>query len=131
MLPHVIKEELDKIVEADTTQNMQKGAAYELLLTGQEVIVTQGKVAIALRPDIGLWMYITVDPSNMKVQKVEASEYLELKENLSGQCKLLQTVSLANQPHDCPSKPPRLGQTVQAKVLNKKHVRRCKPQCCS
>ena len=101
MLPHVIKEELDKIVEADTTQKMQKGA-YELLLTGQEVIVTQGKVAIALRPDIGLWTYITVDPSNMKVQKVEASKYLELKENLSGQCKLLQTVSLANQPHDCP-----------------------------
>lgn len=96
LLPHVIKEELDKIAGAQT--GLQTGPAYELLLTGQEVIVTEGKVAIALRPDIGLWKYISVDPSDMKIQAVDAAKYLELKENLSGQCKLLQPVPSANQP---------------------------------
>ena len=95
LLPHVIKEELDKVAGAQT--GLQTGPAYELLLTGQEVIVAQGKVAIALRPDIGLWKYATVDPSDLKIQAIEAAKYLELKENLSGQCKLLQTASSANQ----------------------------------
>lgn len=58
-----------------------------MLLKGQEVIVTQKQVAIALRADIGLWEYIIVDPSNMNIQTVEASKYLALKENLSGQRK--------------------------------------------
>lgn len=88
LLPHVIKEELDKIAEANT--QLQQGSAYALLLTGQEVIVAQGVVAIALRPDIGLWKYITVNPSDMKIETVTASKYLGLKENLSGQRKPLE-----------------------------------------
>ena len=95
LLPHVIKEELDKIAGAH--KELKTGPAYEMMLTGQEAIVSQGKVAIALRPDIGLWKHITVDPSNMKIQEVEASRYLELKETLSGQCKLLQALSSAKQ----------------------------------
>lgn len=67
-----------------------------MLLKGQEVIVTQKKVAVALRVDIGLWKYIIVDPSNLKIQTVEASKYLELKENLSGQRELLQAVASAS-----------------------------------
>lgn len=85
---HVIKEELDKIAGGNTAPELQDGPMFRLLLTGQEVIVTQGKVAFALRPDIGVWRYVIVDPSKMEVQSVEASKYLELKENLSGQRKL-------------------------------------------
>ena len=96
LLPHVIKEELDKIAVAH--KDLQTGPAYQKMLTGQEVIITQEKVVIALRPDIGLWKYITIDPSNMKIQAVEASKYLELKENLSGQRKLWQAPSSAKQP---------------------------------
>ena len=85
LLPHILKEELDKIAEANT--ELQQGPAYALLLTGQEVIVTQGVVAIALRPDIGVWKYVTVNPSDLKIETVTASKYLGLKENLSGQRK--------------------------------------------
>lgn len=83
LLPHILKEELEKIAESN--KQLQEGPAYALLLTGQEVIVTQGLVAIALRPDIGVWKYITVNPSDMKIETVTASKYLGLKENLSGQ----------------------------------------------
>ena len=88
LLPHVIREELDKIAEEKTAPELLKGSAYEVLLTAQEVIVTRGTVAIALRPDIGLWKYVTVNPSDMKIQGIETSKYLELKENLSGQREL-------------------------------------------
>ena len=85
LLPHVIREELDKIAEEKTAPELLRGSAYEVLLTAQEGIVTQGTVAIALRPDIGLWKYVTVNPADMKIQGIETSKYLEMKENLSGQ----------------------------------------------
>lgn len=103
LLPHILKEELEKIAESN--KQLQEGPAYALLLTGQEVIVTQGLVAIALRPDIGVWKYITVNPSDMKIETVTASKYLGLKENLSGQRKPLQPVyqlaAVLHCPHLC------------------------------
>ena len=62
-----------------------KGLAYQVLLTAQEMIVINGTVAVALRPDIGLWKYVTVDASSMKVQGIEAAGYLSYKDKLSEQ----------------------------------------------
>ena len=60
LLPHQIKAELDKIAEEKTAPEVLKGSAYELLLTAQELIVQEDTVAVALRPDIGNWKYVTV-----------------------------------------------------------------------
>ena len=89
LLPHIIKEQLDKITEEKTAPELLQGSAYEVLLTAQEMIVRKETVAIALRPDIGLWKYVTVNSSTMKVQGVETAAYLAFKEKLSGQRMLI------------------------------------------
>ena len=85
LLPHSIKQELDKIAEEKTAPELLKGSAYEVLLTAQEMIVRKQQVAIALRPDIGWWKYVIVDTSSMKIQGLETAAYLEFKEKLSPQ----------------------------------------------
>lgn len=81
----MIKEELEKIAEDNTAPELLKGSAYELLLTAQEMIAREEMVAIALRPDIGFWKYIIVDPSSMEVHRLETSAYLAFKEKLCEQ----------------------------------------------
>ena len=81
----MIKQELEKIAEDDTAPELLKGSAYELLLTAQEMIAREEMVAIALRPDIGFWKYIIVDPSSMEVHRLETSAYLAFKEKLCEQ----------------------------------------------
>jgi len=85
ILPHVIKSELEKVAEETTAPELLRGKAYELLLTAQEMIVRENTVAIALRPDIGFWKYVTVDSSSMNIMGVETAAYLAFKEKLSGQ----------------------------------------------
>ena len=84
-MPHVIKSELEKVAEEKTAPELLRGKAYELLLTAQEMIVRANTVAIALRPDIGFWKYVTVDSSSMNVVGVETAAYLAFKDKLSGQ----------------------------------------------
>jgi len=85
ILPHVIKSELEKVAEETTAPELLRGKAYELLLTAQEMIVRENTVAIARRPDIGFWKYVTVDSSSMNIMGVETAAYLAFKEKLSGQ----------------------------------------------
>lgn len=85
ILPHVIKSELEKVAEEKIAPDLLRGKAYELLLTAQEMIVRENTVAIALRPDIGFWKYVTVDSSSMNIMGVETAAYLAFKEKLSGQ----------------------------------------------
>ena len=85
ILPHVIKTELENVAEEKTAPELLRGKAYELLLTAQEMIVRQNMVAVALRPDIGLWKYVIVDSSSMDIKGVETAAYLAFKEKLSGQ----------------------------------------------
>ena len=92
----MIKEELEKIAEDKTAPELLKGSAYELLLTAQEMIAREEKVAIALRPDIGFWKYIIVDSSSTEVHGLETSAYLAFKEKLCEQGTFLTVDSCSN-----------------------------------
>ena len=73
-------------------------------MTAQEAIVQKDTVALALRPGIGFWKYVTVEVSLLKVQGIETSTFLAFKEKLSEQRNAhADTVALLNHHKHCSS----------------------------
>lgn len=48
----------------------------------QEAIVIQPWVALAIRPRPGVWVYLRVNVSELAVEELTVSEYLQFKEQL-------------------------------------------------
>ncbi|EFH53528.1 hypothetical protein ARALYDRAFT_484788 [Arabidopsis lyrata subsp. lyrata] len=66
----------------ETQKKLQGGAFFEILRSAQEAIVLPPFVALAVRPRPGVWEYVRVNLHDLVVDELQASEYLQFKEEL-------------------------------------------------
>ncbi|KAG7627226.1 putative sucrose synthase [Arabidopsis thaliana] len=66
----------------ETQKKLQGGAFFEILRSAQEAIVLPPFVALAVRPRPGVWEYVRVNLHDLVVEELQASEYLQFKEEL-------------------------------------------------
>ncbi|CAL9247927.1 unnamed protein product [Arabidopsis halleri] len=66
----------------ETQKKLQGGAFFEILRSAQEAIVLPPLVALAVRPRPGVWEYVRVNLHDLVVDELQASEYLQFKEEL-------------------------------------------------
>ena len=59
-------------------------ALAELLTTCQEAVALPPSLALALRPGIGMWVYISISSTTLGVDRLSVSEYLGFKEKVAG-----------------------------------------------
>ncbi|XP_072952908.1 sucrose synthase 1 [Typha angustifolia] len=78
--PHQLLAEYDAVCSSG---EIEKLTIFEdLLRAAQEAIVTPPWVALAIRPRPGVWDYIRVNVSELAVEELSISEYLQFKEQL-------------------------------------------------
>lgn len=81
--PNNLIDELDNIVCDDAARlSLREGPFSEVLKAAQEAIVLPPFVAVSIRPRPGVWEYVRVDVSQLKVEELTVSEYLRFKEEL-------------------------------------------------
>ncbi|XP_061967950.1 sucrose synthase 2 [Populus nigra] len=81
--PNNLIDELDNIVCDDAARlSLKEGPFSEVLKAAQEAIVLPPFVAVSIRPRPGVWEYVRVDVSQLKVEELTVSEYLRFKEEL-------------------------------------------------
>ncbi|XP_047325411.1 sucrose synthase 2 [Impatiens glandulifera] len=81
--PHSLVDELDNMVAEDSSKKkLSEGPFGEVLKSAQEAIILPPFVAIALRPRPGVWEYVRVNVSELNVDQLTVSEYLQFKEQL-------------------------------------------------
>jgi len=66
----------------ETQKKLKGGAFFEFLRSAQEAIVLPPFVALAVRPRPGVWEYVRVNLHDLVVEELQASEYLQFKEEL-------------------------------------------------
>ncbi|KAJ6940925.1 sucrose synthase 2 [Populus alba x Populus x berolinensis] len=86
--PNNLIDELDNIVCDDAARlSLREGPFSEVLKAAHEAIVLPPFVAVSIRPRPGVWEFVRVDVSQLKVEELTVSEYLRFKEELvDGPC---------------------------------------------
>nr|APR63613.1 sucrose synthase 3 [Populus tomentosa] len=81
--PNNLIDELDNIVCDDAARlSLREGPFSEVLKAAHEAIVLPPFVAVSIRPRPGVWEFVRVDVSQLKVEELTVSEYLRFKEEL-------------------------------------------------
>lgn len=82
LLPHVLVDELNRIAKESGNDDIMYSSFAALLRTAVEVVVMAPRVAVALRPKAGSWLYVVFQHDEMTAESLSTSEYLAFKERL-------------------------------------------------
>lgn len=82
ILPVALLDELSAIAAATDNPDLMFQPFAALLRTTAEVVVLGPRVALALRPKVGSWMYLRFMVDELSVEELTAAQYLAFKEQL-------------------------------------------------
>jgi len=85
LLPHVIRDALEEEEEAAMEDGVCGGDGLsELLALLTEAVVRPPILALALRPGVGLAVYLSLDAGTLRVSRLAVSDYLAVMEAVAG-----------------------------------------------
>ncbi|XP_072994916.1 sucrose synthase 1-like [Typha latifolia] len=84
----------------------------EVLRSAQEAIVIPPWVALAIRPRPGVWEYVRVNVSELAVEKLSESDYLQLKDKLVEESQSNFTLELDFEPFNASFPRPSLSKSI-------------------
>ncbi|GLJ52621.1 hypothetical protein SUGI_1119950 [Cryptomeria japonica] len=76
--------EIETIIgDAEERRNLEEGLFGQILRCTQEVVIVPPFIGLALRRKPGFWEYVRVNASDLSIEKLTVTEYLQLKECLA------------------------------------------------
>jgi hypothetical protein len=83
ILPHQLVDEFERIAQDHSNTEVMFSPFASLLRTAVEAVALGPRVAIALRPKAGSWMYLRFQIDELTVEEMTAGQYLAFKEMLA------------------------------------------------
>ncbi|MBU4460013.1 MAG: sucrose synthase, partial [Verrucomicrobia bacterium] len=75
---------LDAFCATDEGAPLRDGPLAEVLRRSQEAVVDASGLGFAVRPRIGVWTHLMVDPETLACREITAREFLRFRERLAG-----------------------------------------------
>jgi len=83
--PHVLVDHWEAISQETKKPELLKSEFARILSVTQEVVVDGPRMALAIRPAIGTWQYVSLTADELRYSEaLTVSEYLSFKERVAG-----------------------------------------------